>query len=266
MFNDHSKASIAQIVFYVPVTIMAAYLACYRHQRPRWSWIILLIFCAIRITAGVLVIVFNQNPSTGLMIASIILLNVGLFPLIGATLGLIRIIIAHEEEIDKRVRQCLVLSRVLFLVGIALAVAGGCLEGSDEISDVNIGLKLVKAGYSVVVVFLACLVVAQAYFWTRLSDLSRTSQTILKAMALALPFIIVRITYLFLSSLHGSDRRWNDLTGPIAPFLVMGLLMEYVVVCIYLVTGFIIPPWRNVEGKARLSASGCLLVEDSSQV
>jgi hypothetical protein len=41
--------------------------------------------------------------------------------------------------------------------------------------------------------------------------------------------------------------RWNDLNGPVAPFLIMGLLMEYSVVCIYLVTGFLIPSWRNIR-------------------
>lgn len=60
-------------------------------------------------------------------------------------------------------------------------------------------------------------------------------------MVLGTPFIVVRITYLFLSVLHTSDLRWNALLGPIAPFLVMGLLMEYFVVCIYLINGLIIP-------------------------
>lgn len=60
-------------------------------------------------------------------------------------------------------------------------------------------------------------------------------------MVFGTPFIVVRINYLFLSVLHTSDLRWNALLGPIAPFLVMGLLMEYFVVCIYLSTGLMIP-------------------------
>lgn len=70
---------------------------------------------------------------------------------------------------------------------------------------------------------------------------------ILNATALATPFIAVRVTYLFLSVFQPSDLRWNDLSGPIAPFLIMGLLMEYSVVLIYLITGFLIPSWRNIE-------------------
>ncbi|KAE8317088.1 hypothetical protein BDV41DRAFT_526751 [Aspergillus transmontanensis] len=42
MFHDHSKTSIAQIVFYVPATMMAAYLAYHRHQRARMALLILL--------------------------------------------------------------------------------------------------------------------------------------------------------------------------------------------------------------------------------
>lgn len=67
------------------------------------------------------------------------------------------------------------------------------------------------------------------------------------ATILATPFIIVRISYLFLSVYEPSDPRWNDLSGPIAPFVTMGLIMEYTVVCIYLATGFMIPSWRNIE-------------------
>lgn len=43
MFNDHSKVSIAQIVFYIPAILVSLYL-CYRHKRPRLSWMILLFF------------------------------------------------------------------------------------------------------------------------------------------------------------------------------------------------------------------------------
>lgn len=60
-------------------------------------------------------------------------------------------------------------------------------------------------------------------------------------MLAAVPFIAVRITYSFLSVYHPSDDRWNDLSGAIGPFVVMVLLMEYVVVGIYIATGFLIP-------------------------
>ncbi|KAL4864108.1 hypothetical protein BDV12DRAFT_189151 [Aspergillus spectabilis] len=221
MFGSHSKLSIAQIVFYVPATVVAMYLACYRHKRPRMAWNILTFFSLIRITAGILVIIPEKTSSTDVVVASIIFLNAGVFPLIAATLGLIRIITALERTMSQYIRQCLLHSRILFF-------------GSDTVSDVRIGIKLVKAGYIVVVVFVGCLLATQGYFWTQHSCLSGTSRTILRAMALATPFIIVRIAYLFLSVFQTWDSRWNDLKGPIGPFLGMGLVMEYVVVWIIL--------------------------------
>ncbi|KAJ5765301.1 hypothetical protein N7520_004860 [Penicillium odoratum] len=251
MLADHSKMSIALIVFYIPVIILSTYLACYRHRRPRMAWNTLIFFSSIRIAAGVLVIISEQKPSTGFMIAATILLNAGVFPLIAATMGFIRIITTIEQNMDPRIRQGLRFSRILFIVGLSLTVAGGALEGSDTTSDVLIGFKLVKSGYSIVVIFAAILLAIQAYFWTQSSLFSGTSRMLLKAMTLGTPFIVVRITYLFLSVLHTSDLKWNALLGPIAPFLVMGLLMEYFVVGVYLTTGVMMSP-KAIPAKQRI--------------
>lgn len=170
-----------------------------------------------------------------------------------------------ENDKNPKLGQCLLLSRLLFFVGMGLTVAGGALEGSDNNSDALTGVKLVKAGYFLVLVFLICLLVVQGYFWQQSPRLSRTARTVryltiglihyvltvdlqaLKAMALATPFMVVRITFLFLAVFDSSDLRWSALYGPIAPFLTMGLLMEYSVVCIYLTTGFIVSPWKRAR-------------------
>ena len=64
-------------------------------------------------------------------------------------------------------------------------------------------------------------------------------------MSLAMPFIVVRLVYFFLGVFDSSTQKWSILAGSIVPFLLMGLLMEYVVVCIYLATGFLISGWRD---------------------
>ncbi|KAJ5751094.1 hypothetical protein N7533_008122 [Penicillium manginii] len=251
MFDTHSKLGIAQIIFYIPVTVLAVYLAFYRHNRPRMAWLILMFFSIIRITGGILVILWGQIPQTGLMVAAIIFLNTGVFPLIAATLGLIRLIMARED-MESRINRHLVLSRMLFFIALGLTIAGGVLEGSDTLSDVETGVKLVKAGYSLVVVFVACLLAIQISLWTRYTWLATPSQTILNAATLATPFITVRICYLFLSVFYPLDPRWSNLTGHIVPFLFMGLIMEYCVVGLFLGTGFVIPRMRNGSDKRGL--------------
>jgi hypothetical protein len=85
-------------------------------------------------------------------------------------------VIEHDSSL--RVRQCLHASRILFFVGIGLTVAGGALEGSDTASDAVTGVKLVKAGYFIVIVFLIFLLAVQGYFWLHFSRLSHTSRTV----------------------------------------------------------------------------------------
>jgi hypothetical protein len=75
-------------------------------------------------------------------------------------------------------QECANASRILFFVGIELTIAGGALEGSDTASDAVTGVKLVKAGYFIVVVFFIFLLAVQGYFWLHFSRLSHTSRTV----------------------------------------------------------------------------------------
>lgn len=248
-YKDHSKVAIAQIVFYVPAIVAAAVLLFHRHGRPRQAWIILQIFCLIRVACGIVTIVYENNPTNvGLYIAALILLTAGLLPLIAATLGLLRIIIAYESKNkNKGLQMPMGVSRFLFIAGIALVIAGGSLAGNYTDADsVNTGRTLTKAGYIVVAVFMAGLVLIQGQFWRQYASLSRASQTVLKGMGLAVPFIVVRIAWLFLSIYHPDDKRWSNLSGDIGAFVVMTALMEYIVVCIYIGTGFMIPATKGV--------------------
>jgi hypothetical protein len=67
---------------------------------------------------------------------------------------------------------------MLFFIALGLTIAGGVLEGSDTLSDVETGVKLVKAGYSLVVVFVACLLAIQLSLWTHYSWLATPSRTV----------------------------------------------------------------------------------------
>ncbi|GIC92450.1 uncharacterized protein Aud_008916 [Aspergillus udagawae] len=248
MLTDHSKTAIAQIVFYVPAILAAAVLLFHRHGRPRQAWIILQVFCLIRVACAIVTILYENTPtSVGLYIAALILLNAGLLPLIAATIGLLRIIIVYEIKNNKTLGLPMSVSRFLFIVGIALIIAGGSLTGNYKDADsVKTGHTLTKAGYIVVAVFMASLVLIQSHFWRQYDNLSRPCRTVLKGMGLAIPFIIVRIAWLFLSIYHPDDKRWSNLGGDIGPFVVMAALMEYIVVCIYIATGFMIPATKGV--------------------
>jgi hypothetical protein len=60
-----------------------------------------------------------------------------------------------------------------------------------------------------------------------------------------MPFFVIRLLYALFSIFATSNTEWSPLRGSIAPFVIMALLMEYIVVCIYIFTGLHVPAGRN---------------------
>jgi hypothetical protein len=149
----------------------------------------------VRVACAIVTILYENTPtSVGLYIAALILLNAGLLPLIAATIGLLRIMYVHlqtrweysnsfsivyETKNNKTLGLPMSVSRFLFIVGIALIIAGGSLTGNYKDADsVKTGHTLTKAGYIVVAVFMASLVLIQSHFWRQYDSLSRPCRTV----------------------------------------------------------------------------------------
>lgn len=76
---------------------------------------------------------------------------------------------------NKILAKTMICSRLLFLAGVAVLIAGGSLQGSDDLDDQKTGTKLVRIGYCIVTVFVGFLLALQIFFWSRKSQLNRTS-------------------------------------------------------------------------------------------
>lgn len=269
MLNPHASLGIADIVFYSPIPFLAAYLAFIRHGRPRMAWCLLITFSCckfhfsspffeefwvtvrwpVRLASGIVSILYENNPSSvGLLIAAIITLNVGVIPLLVCTIGFLRIISTLESRNSSNLRIVVRVIRAGFGVGIGLLVAGGVLTGMYETPGLpNTGSALIKAGYIVIACILASMFVLELHLWRQLHvwrkrrlEVHRSSKICLRAITAAMPFQIVRISYAFLTVFDPSNPKWNALSGSIGAFVGMALLMEYIVVVMYITTGFMI--------------------------
>ncbi|KAJ5190957.1 uncharacterized protein N7498_009942 [Penicillium cinerascens] len=247
--NDRSKVSIALICFYLPAEILAAILLFHRHGRPRMAWIYLAVFSISmdlpsKISVLVLIMPSPNRLRIGLAIASLILLDAGFFPLVNATVGLLRIIAANDMKDDPKAKRGYIISRILFIAGIVLIVAGGSLS----VSQPKTALTLTKIGYIIMLLFVAWLIVCQVYFSRSHDSLSAPSIKILQGTITAIPFLIVRVTYLLLSVFHPDHNKWSALFGDIDAWIVMVLVMEYIVVWLYIGTGYRIPATNSQGG------------------
>lgn len=142
---------------------------------------------------------------------------------------------------DTHLKRLIIVMRVIFFVGIVLLIAGSVLIGEYTIpSDVSTGAKLVKAGYIILAAILGWIAAIDLIFWWRYGELSDSSRKVALATTASIPFLAVRIVYACLSIFTGNPK-WSPLTGSVVAFVVMHSVMEYVVACMYIAVGFILP-------------------------
>lgn len=127
--------------------------------------------------------------------------------------------------------KAMILCKFIFPAGVLLLFIGAVYIGKyNNLTAVCLGVKLVRAGYIVVVVLLAFLIVVQAQLWTQRGRLGNSNQTvsiqrsdvaatkyhadmkqILKGTILAVPFLVIRINNAMLSVFETADSEGNNL-------------------------------------------------------
>ncbi|KAK1246021.1 hypothetical protein MKX07_005090 [Trichoderma sp. CBMAI-0711] len=177
--------------------------------------------------------------------AAILLLNVGVVPLIIATLGFVRIIALTG------------LMRGALAIAICLLVAGGAISSFDTPFEIYLSRTLTLVGYIVFAAMHVVLIFFMGFYWRRKDTLLPSSRIcplttkILRGGLLAAPFLIIRTVFGLLEvALQDSvSSPFNPVTGNAVAFALMALLPEYVVVLAHLYTGFSIAPDRGVVAR-----------------
>jgi len=87
--DNHGYVSIAELVVYIPCLILA-FVVCLRHGFKRSSgWIFVLILSAIRIAGSICRLLTYNNPTVGLIKATLIIDSIGIAPLLLTALGVL---------------------------------------------------------------------------------------------------------------------------------------------------------------------------------
>ncbi|KAM3443776.1 hypothetical protein MY4824_000224 [Beauveria thailandica] len=257
MPNAHTSVAIAQVVFYAPVVPLIVHLFSRNARiRPRMAWWPLIPFSLFRLAGGIVTIIAEKQPgNTGLWIAALVLLNVGVVPLIVANLGLTRLIIQDNHASKPAYTHLVKALRLLFLVAILLLVGGS----STASVNAHLSRALTLAGYAVFALELLLLTATQLWvFYSstrhRAAPLLPSSRRVLAATLAASPLLAVRTAYGLLEVARqgggggGGEpgSAWNPLTGSALAFALMALVPEYVVLVGWVFVGYAIPARREV--------------------
>jgi hypothetical protein len=160
--------------------------------------------------------------------------------------------------------------RLTFIGAAALLTAGGSVASNQP----HLGKWLSLAGYILFAVTLGITIALELFFLMKRGRLISSSRRVsiqqtysdlvadadnltqvLYGSLLAAPFIVLRCIYGILGVVYGLySTLWSPVFGNVVAFALMGLLCEYIAICIWLYIGFSMPPDRGVRAAPNRNA------------
>jgi hypothetical protein len=228
--------SIGELVVYTPALIIAAFLSV-RHGFGRSAgWLFLIIFALARLIGAAMQLATISDPTNeSLYIGYAILQNIGLSPLMLATLGLLSRLLdninrTHRTFINTRILKFI---ELIIMVALILGIVGGVnASGSLTSTGKYTPGSLSKAGTALFIVCYVAIVICTILISFSISHASHGEKRIFFAVALALPFLLVRLVYSIMSSLV-NNQHFNLLTGSVTIVLCMAFIEELIIVILF---------------------------------
>ncbi|KIM85114.1 hypothetical protein PILCRDRAFT_817972 [Piloderma croceum F 1598] len=255
LIDKHGKVAVGIISFYCTLLGIVLKLVLRHGFRREAGWIFLFIFCIIRILGGSLqeASATTLPINTGLFIATAVLTSAGLSPLLIATLAFVQTVAKTAFGENPLLTRGFRLLGLIAIVGFILSLVGGINGTSTNPSEINQAKTLRHVGSILFALVYGFLVAVHIGCWLCARRLTKARRTLLIAISSALPFLGVRVVYSVLSAYSGSPistptssttgslSKFNIVNGEWQIYLVMGLVMEYIVVLVYVIAGILIP-------------------------
>lgn len=190
---------------------------------------------------------------------STILNNIGISPLTLAALGLLSRLLdninkSHRTLINSHMLRAI---ELIVIVGLVLGIVGGIDAANNIVKDGRYKPgPLNKAGTALMIVAYVLLVMATAITSFSISHAEHGERRLLTAIALAMPFLAVRLVYSIISTFT-TIKSFNLFSGNPTVFLCVCLLEELVMVLLFEGTGLTlkqIPHGDHVDS-ARIPSS-----------
>ena len=181
-----------------------------------------------------------SNPTdASLFEGSAILQNVGLSPLMLATIGLLSRLLdsIHRSKRTMLHSSMFHLIHLIIIIGLILGIVGGINAANDFISSGRYTPgALSKAGTALFIVAYVAIVIFVLFMSFHVSHAEKGEKRIFIAVVISLPLLLVRIIYSSLST-FSHDSSFNLLTGSVTVILCVALIEEFVIVMVFEGTG-----------------------------
>ncbi|KAJ7139739.1 hypothetical protein C8R44DRAFT_765288 [Mycena epipterygia] len=246
--------SAAQLGGYVPIAALSLFLVIRYALRRDAGWLFMFIFAATRIASGAVIVAgeLSKNPSPDLFLAAYILFHAGLGVLMLSTVGFLGL--AGQHTYSEYLQTTKLFRAVAFflVVAIALAVAGGLLGTHVAPTQGHAGDILRKTASVLYGVLYVVLVVLHLWCWSDRYEMRSYRRRLLGGVLLALPVLGARVAYEILAAWSSTDlfglepspnptlAMFQPITGKWILFLVLGVVCEFVVSAIYMLSSTVL--------------------------
>ncbi|THH27486.1 hypothetical protein EUX98_g6707 [Antrodiella citrinella] len=247
--------SLALLVIYMPILLTSVFLVWRHGIQKQTGFIFLFVLSLVRIIGSVTHIVAEQssNPSTGLIECYSILENVGLSPLMMATLGFLTTVGRGVFEDPMQARAGMQFFTAFASTSMIITVIGGVdLASATSQSDVNKATTFRHVGCTLFLALFIMIFLLHLCFWVEVKKVMPQRRKMLIGISAALPFLLVRVVYSMLSGyspisipsttpVQNSLSKFSSTNGSWQWYLVMSVAAELITVITYLILGVALP-------------------------
>ncbi|KAF8850154.1 hypothetical protein BDZ45DRAFT_545427, partial [Acephala macrosclerotiorum] len=238
--DNRGYVSIAELIVYVPCLILG-FIVCLRHGFKRTSgWIFVVILSVIRIAGSTCRLLTYNNPTEGLIKATLILDSIGIAPLLLIVLGALSRFIEWinaslpSPKFNSKLFRIL---QVLIGIGLILGIIGVTNGGSQAANGAFIPSTFSKVGIFLYIIVFAALTTIFIMSIPNVSAVPRPERPLRVHIPIALLAIAIRLLYSVLCIfVHNST--FSLFGGSIVADVLMAIAEEFFVVIITLVLGF----------------------------
>lgn len=263
--NSLVALAIVTLVFYLLAAPFAVFAGVRHGMKRSGPWYFMIILVLARVIGEPMIIATNGvfDYTDNISIAGNILSAIGLSPLLlsaGAILQNLNTLHGASNSVIpvKIVR----LMGLVPLVALVLSIIGSTDSYSSDVSKHDTGMTLRVAATALYVVYWAMLVLATLLLHRARNNLNeRSAQIFLAAVVISLPFLAVRVIYTCLIT-FGSQASQLANSNNILTKALMGSLMEFVVVIVYLAAGILAPKLPQAQPGSKIG-SGSPLMQDT---
>ena len=266
MLSERENIAIAEIAVYTPFILLAIAIILRRGFSKGRPWIYLIVFCGLRISSAILVIVSANHPRDRADATwAAILGSIGLSPLFLVASGLLKIVYVYlAEKVAVKLILChsnesiagktsrtrlLEMLHIPILLALILSIVGGTRISSPDSSKHSSGASFEKAGAIIFLVSYIAIAAFATFIMIECRNLPPGEKRILYTVLGSLPLLAVRLLYSLLVDFEDNST-FSIVDGNATVQLCMAIIEEIIVTIFCLLAGVVAVTTDNLANVA----------------